>query len=280
MRVIWTGREETSWGFQAGEEPAPGLSILAPLGGSEYEVYLAQDETEGQVVVKLVRPHMVEETYPLEGLRREANVLEALDHPAIVKLIRADLSSPRPHLVLNHSEGRSLAHLLSNVDPMPLTEAASIGRGIALAVDYLARRGFVHLDIKPHNVVVGKALRVIDFGIARSVGDAALLRSPTGTDAYMAPEQCHPADVPVGPAADVWGLGATMHFVLTGRPPFPRLPGAPTGSAGRWPQLTQAFAAPPELTTKIRHLLESCLKADPARRPSAAEIADALGEVV
>ncbi|MGI8773855.1 MAG: serine/threonine-protein kinase [Actinomycetota bacterium] len=278
--MIWTGREETSWGFQPGEEPAPGLSVLAHLGGSEYEAYLAQDETGRQVVVKLVRPHMVDETYPLEGLRREADVLGALDHPAIVKLIRVDLSSPRPHLVLDHSEGRSLADLVSGKGPMQVIEAASIGLGIALAVDYLAGRGFVHLDIKPHNVIVGKALRVIDFGIARSVEDAALLRSPTGTDAYMAPEQCRPADVSVGPAADVWGLGATMHFALTGRPPFPRPAGAPTGNAGRWPQLTNGFAAPPEFATEIRPLLEACLEADPARRPSAAEIADAMKDLL
>lgn len=243
-------------------------------------MYLARDENGRDVVVKLVRPHLIEETYPLQGLRREAEVLSALDHPGIVKLIRAELRSPRPHLVLDHCEGRSLAALVSEGGTIPLVEAASIGRRIARAIDHLAGRGFVHLDIKPHNVIVGEALRLIDFGIARTVEDAALLRSPTGTDAYMAPEQCRPAEVPVGPAADVWGLGATMHFAMTGRPPFPRPSGAPTGNAGRWPQLTTGFTAPPDLPDEIRPSIEACLKTHPARRPRAAELADALKDLV
>ena len=88
----------------------------------------------------------------------------------------------------------------------------------------MERRGFVHLDVKPDNIIMGIPPRLIDLCIARSLERAGRTRGPIGTDAYMAPEQCG-ADgwkATIGAPADVWGLGATLYHAASGRRPFPR----------------------------------------------------------
>lgn len=275
--MIWTGREETSWGFQRGERIASGLTALQRLGGSEYEAYLATDEETGdQVVVKLVRPHMVEETYPLRGLERELAILSELEHPGIVKLVRPGLKSHRPHLVLGYSPGRSLAAAVASDGPLDAVSAIEAVRRLADIVEHLSDREVVHLDIKPQNVIVGTGLHLIDFGIARKVEDARQLRSPTGTDAYMAPEQCRPLQRSVGLAADIWGLGATLHFAITGHPPFPRPPNSPTGQAGRWPQLSARLQIPSDMPDEIASLIRSCLRTEPDERPLISDVVATL----
>lgn len=279
--MIWTGREETSWGFQSGEQIVPGLLALERLGGSEYEVYLAKDEQLGrEVVTKLVRPHMVEESYPVRGLLREADVLQCLSHPHIVKLIRPDVGAPKPHLVLGHCPGHSIAEIVVADGPIPMPEALRIALSVTEIVNYLAQSGIVHLDIKPQNLIIGPEVTLIDFGIARSIEEARSLKSPTGTDAYMAPEQCGPNEGTVGPAADIWGVGGTLLFMVTGRPPFPRLREAPTGRAGRWPQLTSNAGIPEELGVELVSLLRGCLARQPQDRPPISEVLVRLKKIV
>ena len=86
----------------------------------------------------------------------------------------------------------------------------------------------MHLDIKPSNVVMTDPPRLIDLGAARSFVELEARRTPIGTAAYMAPEQCDPGSTPVGPPADVWGVGTTLYHALTGRRPFSRA--GPRGS--------------------------------------------------
>ena len=117
----------------------------------------------------------------------------------------------------------------------------------AAALHYMAGAGWVHLDVKPSNIVMGAPPRLIDLSVARTVARARRMRRAIGTDAYMAPEQCLPGRAGVvGPPADVFGLGATLHHVLAGAPPFPRERGARDSRDPevRWPQLvTRAGAA-------------------------------------
>jgi serine/threonine protein kinase len=92
----------------------------------------------------------------------------------------------------------------------------------------MANEGWVHLDVKPENIVMGVPPRLIDLSIARTFERAARLRGSIGTDGYMSPEQCD-ADAhrgEVGAPADVWGLGATLHHAVSGEVPFPRERGA------------------------------------------------------
>ena len=119
----------------------------------------------------------------------------------------------------------------------------------------MAGEGWVHLDVKPRNVVMTSSPRLIDLSVARRVGAARRISRPVGTDAYMAPEQCDPARfTEIGPAADVWGLGATLFEALTGRQAYP------SDHDGRFPQLR---VGPPSLPDKAPPALDD---RDPALR--------------
>ena len=111
---------------------------------------------------------------------------------------------------------------------MPLKQLLPLAAHVAAALHYMAGRGIAHLDVKPENIVMGVPPRLIDFSIAHTLERAAPVRSPLGTDAYMSPEQCLPAEHlrEIGPSSDIWGLGATLHHAVSGDVPFPRRRGA------------------------------------------------------
>jgi eukaryotic-like serine/threonine-protein kinase len=143
----------------------------------------------------------------------------------------------------------------------------------------------VHLDVKPSNIIMGAPPRLIDLSIARPAEDAALLTHVVGTDAYMAPEQCDPAPMPgrIGPPADVWGLGATLHHALSGERPFPR-PKAARESEDprvRFPQLHREPAPlPARLPGEVTALVEDMLAPEPEERPVATDVVARLEPVV
>jgi serine/threonine protein kinase len=175
--------------------------------------------------------------------------------------------------VLEHLDGPTLDELLSRDGPLALEQLLPLGLHVASALHYLAAEGVVHLDVKPSNIVMGGPPRVIDFSVARTAAEAATIRSPIGTDAYMAPEQCAP-DGRLGPAADVFGLAATLYTGLTGFRPFP-------SCDERFPQLTQAAQPLPRRTPRaLADLVLAGLDPDPATRPSAREFATGLEPLV
>jgi serine/threonine protein kinase len=132
---------------------------------------------------------------------------------------------------------------------------------------------------------MGVPPRLIDLSIARTLEHAARARRPLGTDAYMPPEQCAPADYPgaIGPASDVWGLGATLHHALSGAVPFPRPRGTRDSDdpLARFPQLeAEPQPLPARTPEPLRALIARTLAKDPAQRPSAAELAMELEPLV
>ena len=154
----------------------------------------------------------------------------------------------------------------------------------AAALHYMAGAGWVHLDVKPSNIVMGAPPRLIDLSVARTVERAGRLRRAIGTDAYMAPEQCLPGRAGrVGPPADVFGLGATLHHVLSGAPPFRRARDARESRDPeiRWPQLARdPEPLPRRIPARLAELVLRCLARDPAERPAAAEVAAELEPLV
>ena len=236
-------------------------------------------------VAKILRPDRIEDERSLRDLGEEADVLEALAHPVIVRGFDAVLDGPHPHLLLEHLEGPSLRRLLKRGGPVALQQLLPLALHIAGAIAYMSHERLVHLDVKPDNVIMGVPPRLIDLSIARGFEGATRISSPIGTDAYMAPEQCDPKghSGEIGPAADVWGLGATLHHAVTGEVPFPREKGARDSDdpETRFPQLVgRPQALPSDLPDELRELLAAMLAGDPAERPAAEEVAARLEPLV
>ena len=278
---------KAGWDFEEGTPIAPGRTALRPLGGgNRYEVYLVWDEhLHALMVAKLLRPDQAQSASALRDLAEEADVIESLAHPVLVRGFDAVLDGPHPHLLIEHLEGPTLRRLIRRGGPLPLEQLLPLALHVGAALHYMAAEGFVHLDVKPDNIVMGLPPRLIDLSIARDLERAARLTRPVGTDAYMAPEQCDPAGHPgqIGPAADVWGLGATLWHAVSGRRPFPREKDDADSDDPRvrWPQL---HAAPTELPSgvpgELAEALAATLRKDPAERPPVGEFADSLEPLV
>jgi serine/threonine protein kinase len=272
--------EESRWGFEEGEEIAPGRSVFKLLGGGlRYEAYLAwEDRLHTPVVIKVVRPGLVEDAHTLEGLEAEVRMLERLSHPVLVRSFGAALEGRRPHVVLEHLEGPRLSTLLRRYGPLPPEQLVPLGIQLCAATHYLRSEGVVHLDIKPSNIIMGAPPRLIDLSVARTLEQCESLRSAVGTDAYMSPEQCRPGSgAPLGPSADVWGIGATLYRALSGERAFPRGDSDSADPVARWPQLEVAPAAIDErVPWPISVAIMACLAPDPRDRPAPAELAGEL----
>jgi serine/threonine protein kinase len=281
-------RPRPTWGLVEGDAIAPGRTILRRIGGGRrYEVFLVWDDHRLAVLVaKVLRPDQASEPAAVGELARERDVLARLGHPIVVRGFDAVVDRPFPHLLIEHLEGPTLHSLLERHGPIGLEQLLPLAMHVASALHYLAREDTVHLDVKPENLVMGAPPRLIDFSVARDLAAAARIRRPVGTDAYMAPEQAGAgADgmPPVGPAADVFGLGATLHHAVSGERPFPRAVGAGESEdpEARFPQLTRPPAALPRRTpAPLAELIFAMLAPDPRSRPTAADVAGALEPVV
>jgi len=260
------------WHFEAGAEVAPGRRALKLLGGGDrYEAWVAWDERlHIPVVAKILRRHLVDDPRARAAIAAEAEALQQLQHPVLVRSFGAALDGDRPHLVLEFLDGPRLSTLTRKFGPLAAEQLVPLARRLCSVLQFMAGEGWVHLDVKPRNIVMTSSPRLIDLSVARRVDVAQRINRPVGTDAYMAPEQCDPSRFSeVGPPADVWGLGATLFEVIAGRQAFP------ADGGGRFPQLR---IGPPALPAKapaaLAAAVRACLDDDPAQRPTAAELDD------
>jgi serine/threonine protein kinase len=274
-----------SWELEEGHEIAPGRTVLKPLGGGhDYEVYLVWDDRRFAIMVaKLLRPNRVDDERALRDLEREAEALDRLAHPVLLRGFGAQLDGPHPHVLLEHLEGPTLRRLIRRGGPLPVQQVLPLALHVASAAHYLAMEEMVHLDIKPENIVMGIPPRLIDFSLVRSFERARRLTGWIGTRAYMPPEQCAPGDAgEVGPWSDVWGLGATLYHAIAGQTPFGR--GAPSEDAPReerFPQLVDEVRPwPAAVPAELSEAVLACLRRHPGDRPTAAELAMALQPLV
>jgi eukaryotic-like serine/threonine-protein kinase len=271
--------EYASWDFQEGDEIHPGRSVLKALGGgNRYEVCLVWDDSLYALgVAKLLRPDQASDEKALRDLGREAEVLAQLAHPSLVRGFDAVLAGPHPHVLIEHLEGPSLRRLIRRDGAIPLSQLLPLAANVAGALQYMANRGYVHLDVKPDNIVMGVPPRLIDLSIARTVERAATTKGPIGTDPYMPPEQClgATAGAPIGPAADAWGLGATLFHAVSGEKPFPR--GSGDEGPERFPQLVEPpRPLPSAVSEELRALIAELLDPDPSARPTCGEVVERL----
>jgi serine/threonine protein kinase len=283
VALMADGQAVRTWGFEEGEEIAPGRHALELLGGGRgHEAYLAWDDRLfGLVVVKILRPHRVDDPAARREIAAEARAYAALQHPVLPRSFGEGLDGGRPHLVLEFLDGPRLSTLVRKQGCLALEQTLPLALQVCSALHHMAGEGWVHLDVKPKNVVMGAPPKLIDLSIARTLDRAARTTGPIGTDAYMAPEQCGVTGMgDIGPAADIWGLGVTVYEAITGRLPFPagRKDGA---SEERFPQLVHdptPFSR--EISPVLAGPIMSCLKRSPEDRPSAEELAGELQALV
>jgi len=236
-------------------------------------------------VAKILRPDQADDERALRDLALEAEMLEGVAHPVIVRGFDAVVEGQYPHVMIEHLEGPSLRHLIRRSGPLELAQLLPLALHVAGAIQYLARKGLVHLDVKPDNIIMGIPPRLIDMSIARSLERATRTTGAIGTDAYMAPEQCGTKELEgsMGSPSDVWGLGATLYHCVAGAVPFPRDRHARDADdpAIRFPQLVEApEPLPPRVPQELRELILATLRPAPDHRPSAAEVADRLEPLV
>ena len=264
--------DRDSWELAEGDEVAPGRHAVRHLGGGRrYEAYLVwDDELWALVVAKLLRPSLTLDPASVRALAREASALECLNHPAIVRSFGSMLDGDRPHVVLEYLDGPRLSTLIRRFGVI-LEQALPLALELCSALQYMHRRGLVHLDVKPRNVIMTAPPRLIDLSVATPIAEVANLSAPTGTDAYMAPEQCDSTRfADIGPASDVWGLGVTLYEALAKRLPF-------TAAEGTYPQLVgEPEPLDADVPKAIAAAVMACLAEAPADRPTAVELAELL----
>ncbi|HET6952969.1 MAG TPA: protein kinase [Acidimicrobiales bacterium] len=238
--------------------------------GGMAEVFRATDTaTDRGVAVKVLRSV---EPGSVRRFGAEVDVLARLDHPGLVRLRGSGTHEGVPYLVLDVAEGPTLAAELAG-GPLGIERALAVGERVAGALAYAHRRGVVHRDVKPSNILFddrGRA-RLADFGIARLAGTPSLTGTGQliGSAPYLAPEQVSGGQA--GPATDVYSLGLVVIECLTGRPCYPG--SAAEALVGR---LHRPPDVPPDLPGWLRAVLSAMTATDPSRRPVAATVADAL----
>ena len=273
-------------GAPAPEPPAPsipGYEILGELGrGGMGVVYKARQIGLNRLVaLKMILAGPYASPDGLGRFRTEAAAVAALQHLNIVQIHEIGECAGAPYFTLEYVEGGTLAQKLGGA-PQPAQQAAETAETLARAVESAHRRGVVHRDLKPANVLVAAdgQLKITDFGLAKRLEeDAGHTRSGEilGTPSYMAPEQASGRPSKVGPACDVYALGAILYEMLTGRPPFR----GPTGLDTLMQVIHDDPVPPRQLQSKTPRDLETiclkCLEKDPQRRYArAADLADDL----
>lgn len=263
--------------------------LLDHLGsGGMSKVYLAEHVLlQRRVAIKVLPQNRVEDASYLARFQREAQAAAALDHPNIVRAYDVDHDGDIHYLVMEFIQGRDLQRIVHEDGPLKFTAAAEYIRQAALGLGHAHKAGLIHRDIKPANLLVDRnnTVKLLDLGLARFAGGeekASLTLSRDenvlGTADYLAPEQArdsHRVDL----RADIYSLGCSLYYLLTGRPPF---------AEGTLPQRLMAHQrqeppsiydrrpdAPPEL---VEICLRMMAKKPTKRYQSAEEVARALDE--
>ncbi|MDT4893381.1 MAG: eukaryotic-like serine/threonine-protein kinase [Pseudonocardiales bacterium] len=262
-------------------EPLAGRYLLGDvLGhGGMGSVYRARDVVlDRDVAVKLFRPNAAAED--AASYEHEARLLAGLSHPGLVTVFDAGIAdADQPFLVMELICGATLGQVLGD-GPMAPAATAALGAQLATALAYVHRRGIVHRDVKPANILLvvdddepgpGPQAKLTDFGIARLVDGARLTADgfTRGTASYLSPEQVR--GEPTAAPSDVYSLGLVLLECLTGTVVYPG-EGVATATA----RLHREPEVPESLDAQWHRLLRPMFSRDPARRPGAAEVAVAL----
>jgi serine/threonine-protein kinase len=257
--------------------------LIAPLGeGGMATLWRAVDEQlDREVAVKLLRPQFGADAGFTARFKQEARSAGSLSHPNIVSVYDygTDPESHDQFIVMELVEGRDLAAILRERGTLSLDDAARVAQAVASALEAAHRKGIVHRDVKPGNILItdAGAVKVTDFGIARAVSEASMTVTGTtlGSVHYFSPEQARGDEV-TG-ASDVYALGIVLFEMLTGRRPFQ----GDSAAAVALKRLNEDAPRPSEIGFAVPAGLEAilmrALERDPrARFPDAGAFGEAL----
>lgn len=277
------------------------LELLAPLGkGGMAHVFLANDRhTQELLAVKILPPTKAEKApHLVDRFHREALIGKRLDHPGITKVQFLRYVKGVLCLALEYVPGMDIYRQVQQFGVMPIGSAVRVIADLAVALSHAHRQGIVHADIKPANVMMlprevrhlhqGTRCKILDFGLAIDLArppERASLSGKgniAGTLSYMAPEQTYPDKLPL-PASDLYALGCTLFYALTGKPPF----NIDSKLSAREKIAMQRHSPPPEILdfiptapVELAQLIAQLLAKDPANRPVSAQlVAQQLREI-
>ena len=240
--------------------------VISRLGsGGMADVYLAQDQLLGrEVAVKVLHHHFAEDQEFVERFRREASSAAALSHPNIVAIFDRGEWNGTYYIAMEYVAGRSLKAIVHEQGALEPATAIDIVIQILRAARFAHRRGVIHRDLKPHNVIIdeeGRA-RVTDFGIARAgASDMTLTGSIMGTAQYLSPEQAQ--GYTVSGASDLYSIGVILYELLTGVVPFE----GDTAVAIAFKQVSATPRAPSELNPALPPSLDAVVLRALAKEP-------------
>lgn len=270
--------------LEPGAELAPGLRVVELLSRGEaldvYEAFSA--DLLCSVIAKTVRPDRAGVTRVRERLLLEGRLLQRFSHPHLPRAFTT-ITGPVPVVVLETIAGDTLEEIIDvRSRRLSAAELAHLGRQLCSATHYLHRQGYLHLDIRPANVVARDGVAVlIDLSIARPPGP---VRRGLGSREYLAPEQA--LGTVASAATDVWGIGATLFEAATGTAPFAPLDAQEEADRAAGIFLQGVRRAPPtsrlgrRLPATLAALIAACLSPDPEHRPSVLEVHHRLGQLV
>jgi hypothetical protein len=261
-----------------------GYELLGVLGrGAMGIVYRArQTELKRPVALKMLIAGALASPEVAARYRVEVEAMARVRHPNIVQIHGVGQHAGAPFLVLELVEGRSLAQVLSGT-PQPAEWSARTTEALARAIHAAHELGVVHRDLSPANVLLADdgTPKVTDFGLAKLIIGGGSLRTQTGdllgTPSYMAPEQAEGSHRPIGAAADIYGLGAILYEMLTGRPPFKAEQPLETLRQVVHDEPVSPSRLRPRLPRDLETICLKCLQKEPPRRYASAEaLADDL----
>ncbi len=261
-------------------EPSPGTliddryKVLSRLGrGGMADVFLAEDQQLGRkVAVKLLHRRFAEDPGFVERFRREARAAAGLQHPNVVSVYDRGEYDGTYYIAMEYLPGHTLKQLIAEQAPIEPLRAIEITLQILQAARFAHRRGVIHRDLKPHNVMIDDAdqAKVTDFGIARAgASDMTETGSIMGTAQYLSPEQAQ--GHAVSAASDLYAVGVVLYELLTGQVPFD----AESAVTIALKHVSEAPVPPSRINPAIPPELEQvvlwALNKDPADRPADAE---------
>jgi serine/threonine protein kinase len=250
--------------------------LLRRLGaGGMGQVFLGQSPGGRLVAVKLIRGELAADREFRVRFAREVAAARHVSGMFTAPVVDADVDAPRPWLVTGYVPGPSLAEAVDSQGPLPLSSVLTLAAGLAEGLGAIHAEGMVHRDLKPSNVLLASdGPRIIDFGISRAADATALTRANffVGSPGYMSPEQALGDEV--GPASDIFSLGAVLTFAAVGESPF----GIGTVTALLY-RVAHDRAATERLPGQLRPLVERCLAKDPRTRPTTDQLLTELGTV-